>query len=179
MSITPEWVQAAALLIAGIAAWRGFGTWRHELVGRRRYELAEETLALFYEAESTIAQMRAGIVDIRDLSLPTSDRKIDPEDPMVKSFQAVDAERRALFARLASLRFRFMATFGPEHEKPFHVFATVDVRVRMAAVRLHELGAALDENSLRLSKKYEVTRYPGLGNRRREKMVASRPSALA
>jgi hypothetical protein len=131
--LTPEWVEAGAVVVAAFAAWRGFGAWRYELVGKKRYELAEETLALFYEAQEVIREMRVGIVDSGEVS------NDDPENPAVAWFNAIEAERRALFARLAALKFRFMATFGSEYGKAFQTFARVNGKVRHVARRLPEL----------------------------------------
>lgn len=51
-------IGSVAGLIVAIAAWRGVGTWRHELVGRRRADAARAALAMFYEAREAIRRIR-------------------------------------------------------------------------------------------------------------------------
>jgi hypothetical protein len=48
-------VEAGAIVVTAIAACWALRTWRHEMVGRRRADLAAETLALFYEARDIIS----------------------------------------------------------------------------------------------------------------------------
>ena len=49
---------AAAALFASWLAWKGLSTWKRDTVGRRRIELAEDTIADFYEARDIITAIR-------------------------------------------------------------------------------------------------------------------------
>ena len=53
-----DFISSIATLIAALAVLVGVYTWKRELVGKRRIGLAESVLALFYEAEDAIKQIR-------------------------------------------------------------------------------------------------------------------------
>lgn len=52
-------VQAGSVVVAAVVAARGINTWQREYIGKRRMELAEEVLAMFYEARDAIRDVRA------------------------------------------------------------------------------------------------------------------------
>jgi hypothetical protein len=49
-------IQGVSVIIASGMAFVGIKAWREEFVGKRRIELAEEVLALFYQAKDIIAE---------------------------------------------------------------------------------------------------------------------------
>lgn len=51
-------IQAVAIASASVVGIRGLNTWQREMVARRRADLAEHTLTLFYRARDTIAYIR-------------------------------------------------------------------------------------------------------------------------
>ena len=57
-----EWAdiaQSASVILACLFAIYGIDAWRREFVGKRRMELAEEVLALFYQARDIIQSIRS------------------------------------------------------------------------------------------------------------------------
>jgi hypothetical protein len=57
-----EWIdiaQSLSVIVASAVAIYGIDAWRRQFVGRRRIELAEETLALFYQARDIIRAIRS------------------------------------------------------------------------------------------------------------------------
>ena len=62
-STTPEFwleaIQAGAVCFGVYVAWRGLRTWRSEVIGRRRIEIAEEALSAFHEAAKVIRWARS------------------------------------------------------------------------------------------------------------------------
>ena len=58
LSATLDVLESLALIIAAVIAAFGINAWRREHVGKKRAELAEETLALFYEAQDVINAAR-------------------------------------------------------------------------------------------------------------------------
>ena len=44
-------IQAASVFFGVFIAWRGLRTWRHEVIGRRQIEVAEEALGAFLRLE--------------------------------------------------------------------------------------------------------------------------------
>jgi hypothetical protein len=118
-----ELVQGVSVIVASIAAFFGIKAWHEEFVGKRKLELAEEALALFYQANDVIAFMRfpAGFADER------SSRKLEavetPKQKQIRDDAYVTFERynlnREIFSRIQALRYRFMAQFGKDSASPF------------------------------------------------------------
>ncbi len=51
--------QGISVIFASLLAIYGIDSWRREFQGKRQIELAEETLALFYEAREAIMSIRS------------------------------------------------------------------------------------------------------------------------
>ena len=101
----------------------GIDAWRREHTGRRQIELAEETLALFYEASDLIrylrhpasyAQEHEGIE--RNPSEP--DEHYDARRKASVVFNRYN-ENKETFNKIRALRYRFMAQIGKEQAIPF------------------------------------------------------------
>lgn len=117
-------VQAGSVVVAAVVAARGINTWQREYIGKRRMELAEEVLAMFYEARDAIRDVRApfsfGIEGTtRVAGINESPQRKDALD---KAYVTVERLKRhqELFAKLFSARYRFMATFGESAGGPFY-----------------------------------------------------------
>lgn len=116
-------LQSLAVIAASCVAFFGINSWRRELVGKRRMELAEEVLALFYQAKDIIAFVRfpAGY------AAESADRKPEPhekpEQKRIRDDAFVTRERfnknSEVFSRIHALRYRFMAQFGKDTGVPF------------------------------------------------------------
>lgn len=116
-------LESVAIIVAAVGALVGIDAWRREIRGRRRFELAEEVLALFYEARDRIAFMRS----IFGTEGEGSSRQANPNE-LPETKQALDRayvlfERyqssQQTFSRLHALRYRFMSVFDPSSGKPF------------------------------------------------------------
>jgi hypothetical protein len=115
--------QSIFVILAALFAVYGFDAWRREHIGKRRIELAEDVLALFYQASDAIDQMRSPF----GFGGEGSSRKPTPnEDPKHK--EALDAafvlierygRHSELFAKLHAVRYRFMAQIGTNKAAPF------------------------------------------------------------
>jgi hypothetical protein len=120
----------AALVIAGAALW-GLTAWKRELTGKRRAELAEDTLVLFYEA-------RSNLNDARQCRPPMQSEALVPEQKDIsnKDFyppRDLLRQQSKFWARFFAARFRFAAVFGKEHEKHFGEIYGCRTRVMQAA----------------------------------------------
>ena len=51
-------VESIAVILASLFAIHGINSWRREMKEKRKYEVAEEVLALFYEARDKISLIR-------------------------------------------------------------------------------------------------------------------------
>jgi hypothetical protein len=121
-----HWIELvsnlATVVAAGTAVW-GIRAWRDEHVGRRRIDLAEEVLAIVYEARDVLEAVRSplGHADEGE-TRQGSDEEIDTETAMLnQAFVQVERcnRRQDLFAQLRSLRYRFMAQHGGDSRKLF------------------------------------------------------------
>lgn len=112
----------ATLVAAGTAIW-GITAWRREHVGKRRIDLAEEVLTLAYQARDVVKAIRF----LPEGSNEGSTREPMPDETATETrmlnYAFVEFERCTqsadLFAKLRSLRYRFMAQHGRASGKPF------------------------------------------------------------
>jgi hypothetical protein len=115
--------QSGSIVLASIFAIYGIDAWRREHVGKRRIELAEEVLALFYQARDAIESIRSPF----GFGGEGSSRKPDPnENPNHKealdqAYVLIERYKRhtELFSRIHALRYRVMAQLGKEAAVPF------------------------------------------------------------
>jgi hypothetical protein len=156
-----EWAQffqsASIILAAGVAIF-GIDAWRREYVGKRRMELAEEVLALFYQARDVIRQIRNPF----GLAGEGETRKADPNESPEKKRALDNAyvvferynKHTELFGRLHALRYRFMAQIGIEEAKPFNDLSGILSDIFLAARQLSRYWTR-DERTLRTEAELE------------------------
>jgi hypothetical protein len=116
-------ITAISVAIAALAFVVGVNAWRREFVGKRRIELAENVLALFYEAQDAIREIRnpfsfVGEGETRKRSEHESEDEARILDNAYVVFERYQ-KRERLFAELRSMKYRFMATFGSNAGEPF------------------------------------------------------------
>lgn len=146
------------VIIASIVAIYGIRAWRHEFIGKRKIELAEEVLALFYEARDIIKYIR----DPGGFSKEGSSRETEGEEtPLVKeardrAFVPMERynEHRATFSKLSSLKYRFVAYFGKDAATPFDDLRGILNEIFLAARRLArywsiESGTSMTEEQVK------------------------------
>jgi len=120
-------LDSVAVIIASVVAIWGINTWKREHVGRRRIDLAEETLALFYEARDVINATRSAIGQAGDTELveewasynETDASSGGPAPPPLLALR-LSRRQRDLFSRIRAVRFRFAAAFGRDAAQPFY-----------------------------------------------------------
>ena len=116
-------LQSIAVIIASIVAFLGINSWRKEFVGKRKMELAEEILALFYQAKNTIEWMRFPAGYSNEGSSRTKEASETTEQKNIRDAAFVGVERynkhSDIFGRIHALRYRFMAQFGKDAAAPF------------------------------------------------------------
>jgi len=118
-----DFVSSISVLIAALTFIAGVSAWKREFVGKRRIELAESVLALFYEAEDAIKQIRSphsfdgegGTRKRADNELEVESRLLDQANVVFERYQ----KREKLFAQIHSMRYRVMATFDSSAAEPF------------------------------------------------------------
>lgn len=166
MTLT-EMVTVVATTIATMLALYGLDAWRREHAGKRRIELAEDALALFYEAQEALLHVRnPASFGYENQDLVRGDQETDAEYHARKQASIVFtrfATYSELFNRLYAMRFRFMAQIGKEQAQPFSELRTIANEIQIAAQMLARLWARNHfrtqedfENHRRLVERYEA-----------------------
>ncbi len=134
-------IQAVAVIAASITAIYGVNSWRRELKGKRQYDMAEEALALFYNAKDTISAIRSPFGNTSEgQSRPTAPgESTEKKEALDKAYVPWERYLKHMdtFNRLRTLRYRFMAVFGKDSSGPFDSLEEV---VRQLAITVHMLG---------------------------------------
>ena len=115
-------IENIALVIASLIAVYGVNEWRRQLKGGREYELAEEVLTLMYECRDRLRIIRSPFSNTGEGSTRAVYPNETPEQSELLNRAYIVFERyeknREVFSQLFGLRYRFMAVFGRESEKP-------------------------------------------------------------
>ena len=134
-----------SLFIGIWVAIYGIDSWRREHTGKRQIELAEDTLALFYEAVDVIHYLR------HPFSFDSETEDIERVDS--ESEDAYQARKNAsvllkrynehqeLFGRIHAMRYRFMVQIGKEEAKSFDELRRITIELITSARRLSRLWA--------------------------------------
>jgi hypothetical protein len=145
-------IQSAAVTIASIVAIYGINAWKDEFIGKRRIELAEEVLALFYQARDTIQVIRSmvGYEGEGKTRKPGPNEKPEHKDALDQAYVLIERYNKHIdmFSRIHALRYRFMAQFGAEASAPFDDLNRLLNELIFAARRKARL-ATMSERSLR------------------------------
>ena len=120
-------LESISIIIAAWAVIIGVNAWRREYIGKRKLELAEEVLALFYEARDVISFIRSPFGFSGEGSTRNASPNETPEEKQINDRAYVVFERynkrQDLFNKLYSMRYRYMARFikdfGKDSAKPF------------------------------------------------------------
>ena len=116
-------LQAGSIIGAGLVAIWGISAWRREMIGRKKADLAESTLAAFYEARDIFLRARfPGSFGGEGQSRESTHWETEKEKPHLDSVY-VPAERllkrNDFFAQLEASKYRFMALFDERAASPF------------------------------------------------------------
>lgn len=121
-------------------AFYGLDSWRREHLGRRQIELAEDALALFYEAADALKHIRhPASFEYETKDITRKDQENDAEFSARKNASIVfvrTAEYSELFNRLHAMRYRFMAQIGRDKAQPFEDIRRIVLDVENAAASL-------------------------------------------
>lgn len=112
-----------SLLIGIWVVIYGIDSWRREHTGKRQIELAEDTLALFYEAADVIHYLRhpfsfaSETGDIERMNGESEDAYQARKNASIvlKRYN----EHQELFSRIHAMRYRFMVQIGKKEAKSF------------------------------------------------------------
>ena len=117
-------IESIAIIIAAGVAIYSINTWRKEVIGKRRIELAEEVLDLFRQARDKINFMRSPLAfgEEGKSRIPEDDET--EEQKKIRDSAYIPIERYnkniELFAKLDSLKYRFQFYFGVDSVEYFN-----------------------------------------------------------
>ena len=143
IDIVPAVIYALATsFAAGVGIW-GVRSWRIEFRGKRQIELAEDTLALFYEAEKAIIAIRSSLGYGGEGTTRKQGENETPEQKAARdnAFVVFERykEREQVFNKLLSMRYRFMAQIGKTEAEPFEEMRSILNKIFQAARWLADL----------------------------------------
>lgn len=109
--IFKDFLNSFSIIIASFTAIHGINSWRKEARWKRKYELAEEVLVLVYEVREAIRYIRNPL-QTEDLG--------HPKRPSALKIVLDRREKyKDTFAKLQSIRYRFMVIHDKNSEKLF------------------------------------------------------------
>lgn len=136
-----EMLRTVPVGLAALVAIYGIDAWRRELRGKKQVELAEEVLALFYEAKDVISAIRSVVGYMGEGKTRKRGPNEKPEDSEALDSAYVVFERyqgrQELFNRIHALRYRFRVHFGDEAAAPFEELSRIVNKLLTAS---HMLG---------------------------------------
>ena len=116
-------ITSISVAIAALSFVSGVSAWKREFIGKRQIELAESVLAMFYEVEDAIREIRNPFsCNNEGKSRKRSDNEREEESQLLDQAYVVFEryqKREKLFAKLRSMKYRFMATFCTQAGEPF------------------------------------------------------------
>jgi hypothetical protein len=156
--------QSISVILAALFAVYGFDAWRREHIGKRRIELAEDVLALFYQARDVIAAIRSpgGFGGEGETRKPGPNERPEHKEGLDSAYVLIERYNRhsELFSRIYSLRYRVMAQFGVKAAKPFDSLNDIVHELIISARRM-----------ARLNTLPEWTRSPEVEERNHQEML--------
>lgn len=111
-------VVAGAAVSTAVVGWKALNKWRDETVGKRRLEVAEETLSAFYQVQETIHDARTPLIWASEM---VKEEGV-PDEVVTNSAYGPVRRLRQSFEHIRDLRtkrHRFAALFGREATKPW------------------------------------------------------------
>jgi hypothetical protein len=152
-----ESLRDVSVIVASLVAIYGINSWRREYRGKKRAELAEEALCLFYEGRDAISHIRSPFTSGAEGKTRKPGENESPEQSAAYDQAYVLFERYnshiELFNKLYSMRYRFMAQFGIESAAPFEEFRIILNHLIASARSLGRLWA--QRNRIHLTEERE------------------------
>jgi hypothetical protein len=139
-------IQAIAIVVTAAFAVAGLKAWRKELIGRRKFEVAEQALSAFAEAKEALAYVRDRLVHKGEgTSRPRNpDETESDEVARARDLEFVPLERlydvRGEFSALRKAQVACRIHFGDEAEKAIDTLFSACNQVRITAHSLLEMA---------------------------------------
>lgn len=157
-----EALQALAVIVGVGIAGAGLRTWRREVIGRKKIEVAEEALSAFYSAQDVIGWARSPHGYFGE-GRSRPDRDKDGDDALRERRDSLYVpverlkRRESVFVRLETAAPRTVVHFGRDAGQPFHRMNEVFNTIHFAAFELISLaGRAGEPNKQRMNDLYKT-----------------------
>lgn len=155
-------VLAGAAVCTTFFAWRALTKWREETIGKRRLEIAEETLASFYQVREVIHDARTAMIWADEM---VKEEGV-PDDVVGHSAYGPIRRLRSSFNKIIDLRtkrHRFAAVFGTDRTKPWDIVEEVLNEIKAASdallhVRHQEVRARDPESAFYVEQRKVLAR---------------------
>lgn len=136
-------VMTIAVVAGAVIARSGLRTWRQEQVERRQCELAEEALALMYEANDVFGAIRSPWSRGGEGSSRQRDENETEGERRARDDAYIPIERmnefHSFFERVISIRPRFRAIFGRQADEPLTEILKIRNEIGLAVGMLSKL----------------------------------------
>jgi hypothetical protein len=146
-----ETIRDLSILGTALVVIYGITSWRWESKAKKKRELAEETLTLFYEAEDALKIIRyPGSYGIQGSTRkPSLNENLRQKEARDTAYILVDRylKFKKLFNRIHSMRHRFAVQFGKQSAEPFDELHKLVRNILSSAMRLAEIWAK-DEDDI-------------------------------
>lgn len=133
-------LESVAVITASVFAIYGIDSWRRETKWKRKYELAEEVLFLFYQAEESIKKIRHPFSNSTEGQSRIKGPNETPEQTEILNRAHVVYERydkeKDIFNELKKLKHRFKVNFGNDSTEPFEEIEKVLQEIFWATYQL-------------------------------------------
>ena len=130
-----ELAESLAVIVAALVAIWGINTWRRE----KKYELAEDVLASFYEAKDKISIIRMPISFEEETKNRERDSSESPDQAKTldRAYATIKRynDNLEFFSKLFARRYRFRIRFGQDKEKPFYDLSKLIAEI-LTAIRM-------------------------------------------
>ena len=154
-----ELIKQISILIGIWVAIYGIDAWRREHIGKRQLELAEDTLALFYEAVDAIKYIRHPLSYSHETEeVERGDHEADDKFQARKRASVVFHrynQYQELFNKIYASRYRFMAQIGKAESAPFDELREIVNEIISSARVLSRLWARANFRTDEQWKKHE------------------------
>lgn len=117
-------LKSLSIIIASGVAIYGINSWRRETKWKRKYELAEETLSLFYEVQDALSIIRSpfGNVNEGKTRKRLENEREEDSEILDQAYTVIERfeKNKEPFFKLRAIKYRFITLFGKESEQHFN-----------------------------------------------------------
>ena len=137
--------QAGAAIIVAVGTIIGLSKWRNDIAWKRKLEVAERTLMLFYRAREVIKSSRDFEISPDETSEDTNRDDRDLQGLFSQKYTQTPLNKlnkeNELFAEIKTIRFLFIFHLNNSSEKPFQELTEIVDQIKEGSAGLKSLPA--------------------------------------